>query len=180
MLAARTLSVFISLLPFKIKLRTKVFLSWVGLRGAVPIVFATYPLLAGAEKANIIFDIVFFVSLTSVLVQGTSLPLVAKWLKLTLPEELKKRTQTDMALTESIKSLLTEITIEEGNPVAGKQIFQLGMPKTTLIAFIFRDNKYVTPNGSTVIRENDKLFVLSENSNSLVEVYKCLSINNQN
>lgn len=180
MLAARPLSVFISLLPFKIKLRTKVFLSWVGLRGAVPIVFATYPLLAGAEKANIIFDIVFFVSLTSVLVQGTSLPLVAKWLKLTLPEELKKRTQTDMALTESIKSLLTEITIEEGNPVAGKQIFQLGMPKTTLIAFIFRDNKYVTPNGSTVIRENDKLFVLSENSNSLVEVYKCLSINNQN
>ncbi|MDD4143092.1 MAG: potassium/proton antiporter [Prolixibacteraceae bacterium] len=175
MLIARPLSVFISLFPFKIKFRTRVFLSWVGLRGAVPIVFATYPLLAGAEKANIIFHIVFFVSLTSVLIQGTSLPMVAKWLKLTLPEELKKRTQTDMVLADSIKSLLTEIKIEKGNPVVGKQIFQLGMPKTTLISFILRNNKYVTPTGSTVIEENDILFVLSENSDSLVDVFKCLS-----
>ncbi|MDD4755046.1 MAG: potassium/proton antiporter [Prolixibacteraceae bacterium] len=175
MLIARPLSVFISLFPFKIKFRTRVFLSWVGLRGAVPIVFATYPLLAGAEKANIIFHIVFFVSLTSVLIQGTSLPMVAKWLKLTLPEELKKRTQTDMVLADSIKSLLTEIKIEKGNPVVGKQIFQLGMPKTTLISFILRNNKYVTPTGSTVIEENDTLFVLSENSDSLVDVFKCLS-----
>jgi cell volume regulation protein A len=179
MVIARPLSVFISLLPFKLKFKTRVFLSWVGLRGAVPIVFATYPLLAGAEKAGIIFHIVFFVSLTSVLIQGTSLPLVAKWLKLTLPEELKKRTRIDMVLSDSIKSLLTEIIIEEGNPVVGKQIFQLGMPKTTLIAFIFRDNKYVTPNGSTIIEANDNLFVLSENSDSLAEVYKCLSINDQ-
>ena len=178
-LIARPLSVFISLIPFKIKFRTKVFLSWVGLRGAVPIVFATYPLLAGAEKANIIFHIVFFVSLTSVLIQGTTLPLVAKWLKLTLPEKFKKRTNTDMVLSDSIKSLLTEIKIREGNPVVGKQIVQLGMPKTTLISFIFRNNKYVTPNGSTVLQADDNLFVLSENSDSLVEVYKCLSIDNK-
>jgi cell volume regulation protein A len=101
--------------------------------------------------------------------------MVAKWLKLTLPEELKKRTQTDMVLADSIKSLLTEIKIEKGNPVVGKQIFQLGMPKTTLISFILRNNKYVTPTGSTVIEENDTLFVLSENSDSLVDVFKCLS-----
>jgi potassium/hydrogen antiporter len=69
---------------------SKWFLSWVGLRGAVPVVFAIYPLLAGAEQANMIFDIVFFVSLTSVIIQGTILPKVAGWLKLTFPEKFKK------------------------------------------------------------------------------------------
>jgi potassium/hydrogen antiporter len=174
---ARPLSVFISLAPFKVNLRSRWFLSWVGLRGAVPIVFATYPLLAGAEKANMIFDIVFFVSITSVLIQGTSLPKVAAWLKLTLPEELKKRTKTDLELSDSIKSLLTEIRIPENSSVAGKQIVQLGLPQTTLISFILRNNKYITPSGSTVIEANDKLFVLSENKDSLSEVFECLKLN---
>ena len=69
-IVARPLSVFISLAPFKTDFRSKAFFSWIGLRGAVPIVFATYPLLAGAEKANMIFDIVFFVSITSVLIRA--------------------------------------------------------------------------------------------------------------
>lgn len=174
---ARPLSVFISLAPFKVNLRSRWFLSWVGLRGAVPIVFATYPLLAGADKANMIFDIVFFVSLTSVLIQGTTLPKVADWLKLTLPEELKKRTKTDMELSDSIKSLLTEIRIPENSSVAGKQIVQLGLPQTTLISFILRGDKYITPSGSTIIEADDKLFVLSENKDSLAEVFECLQIN---
>jgi len=110
---ARPLSVFISLLPFKIDLPSRWFYSWVGLRGAVPIVFATYPLLAGVEQAHMIFNIVFFISLTSILLQGTTLPVVAKWLKLTIPESLKKRTKTDIELSDSIKSLLTEIKIPE-------------------------------------------------------------------
>jgi cell volume regulation protein A len=175
-LLARPISVFISLLPFKIQNRNKWFLSWVGLRGAVPIVFATYPLLAGAEKAHMIFNIVFFVSITSVTVQGTSLSLVAKWLKLTLPEELKKRTRTDMVLTDGIKSLLTELVIPENSPVAGKQILQLELPKTTLISFILRDKSYIIPDGSTVIEKNDKLFILSENKDALNSVFECLNI----
>lgn len=173
---ARPLSVFISLAPFKVNLRSRWFLSWVGLRGAVPIVFATYPLLAGAEKANMIFDIVFFVSLTSVLIQGTTLPKIADWLKLTLPEELKKRTKTDMELSDSIKSLLTEIRIPENSSVAGKQIVQLGLPQTTLISFILRGDKYITPSGSTIIEVDDKLFVLSENKDSLSNVFECLNM----
>lgn len=173
---ARPISVFISLAPFKVNLRSRWFLSWVGLRGAVPIVFATYPLLAGAEKANMIFDIVFFVSLTSVLIQGTTLPKIADWLKLTLPEELKKRTKTDMELSDSIKSLLTEIHIPKNSSVAGKQIVQLGLPKTTHISFILRGNKYITPSGSTIIEVNDKLYVLSENKDSLSEVFECLNM----
>ncbi len=174
---ARPLSVFISLLPFKIDLPSRWFYSWVGLRGAVPIVFATYPLLAGVEQAHMIFNIVFFISLTSILLQGTTLPVVAKWLKLTIPESLKKRTKTDIELSDSIKSLLTEIKIPENSPVAGKQIVQLGLPPTTLISFILRDNKYITPNGSTVIETNDTLFVLSENKNSLSDVFQCLKMN---
>lgn len=175
-LVARPLSVFISLAPFRLQNRNKWFFSWVGLRGAVPIVFATYPLLAGAEKANLIFDVVFFVSITSVLIQGTTLATVAKWLQVILPEQLKKRNQKDMELSDGIKSLLTEIVLPENSEVAGKQIVQLGLPPNTLISFIKRNGKYITPGGSTVLEPNDQLFVLSEDSNSLSEVFTCLQM----
>lgn len=175
-IVARPITVFVSLLPFKVETREKWFYSWVGLRGAVPIVFATYPLLAGAEKANMIFNIVFFISITSVIIQGTSLPLVAKWMGLTIPHELKKRTQTDMVLTEGIKSLLTELVIPENGLVVGKQIVQLGLPKTTLISFILRDTNYIIPDGSTILEKNDKLFILSENKDALDSVFECLKI----
>ncbi|MFN8256175.1 MAG: potassium/proton antiporter [Bacteroidales bacterium] len=173
---ARPVSVFISLLPFKIQNRSRLFISWVGLRGAVPIVFAIYPLLAGVEKANMIFNIVFFISITSVLIQGTTLPLVAKWLHLSLPEKLKPRTQTDIVLNDGIMSSLTEIIIPDNCAIIGKQIVQLGLPKTTLISFINRNNKYITPNGSTTILSEDKLYILSENKDSLEKVFDCLGI----
>ena len=124
-----------------------------------------------------IFNIVFFVSITSVIIQGTSLPLVAKFMKLTLPEELKKRTLTDLALTDGIKSLLTELVISDNSLVAGKQIVQLGLPKTTLISFILRDDSYIIPNGSTILEVNDTLFILSENKDALNSVFECLDIN---
>ena len=173
-LVARPLSVFISLLPFKEPKRNKILFSWVGLRGAVPIVFATYPLLAGAEQANMIFDIVFFVALTSVIIQGTTLTKVAGWLNLSLPEDMKKVTKKDLEFTDGMKSLLTEIVIPKNSPVSGKQIVQLGMPKNTLISFIMRGDQYITPNGSTIIQEFDKLIVLSENKESLSQVFECL------
>ncbi len=176
-LVARPLSVFISLMAFKVQLRSRIFISWVGLRGAVPIVFATYPLIAGAEKAGMIFNIVFFISITSVIIQGTTLTLVAKWLHLTLPENLKPRKQTDIELNDVIKSILKQIIIPENCSVIGKQIVQLGMPKNTWISFIQRDNKYITPTGSTIIMSNDKLYVLSENEESLEKVFECLGIN---
>ncbi|MDD4426328.1 MAG: potassium/proton antiporter [Mariniphaga sp.] len=175
-LVARPLSVFFCLIPFKVDKKSKVFFSWVGLRGAVPIVFATYPLLAGAEQANMIFNIVFFISITSVVIQGTSLTVVAKWLKLTIPEELKIRTKIDMELTESIKSLLTQVEIPKKSSVAGKQVVELGLPPTTLIAFIVRDRKYITPNGSTEIQSGDKLYILAENKEALSVVFTCLKM----
>lgn len=175
-IVARPAGVFLSLIPFRIQNRSRWFISWVGLRGAVPIVFATYPLLAGAEKAQMIFNIVFFISITSVLIQGTTLPLVAKWLHLVLPEKLKYRTQADLELTESVKSALTEIQIPAHCTSIGKRMVELDLPKTTLISIIKRQNQYITPTGSTVIEVDDKLFVLSETKESLDKVFDCLNL----
>ncbi len=173
---ARPLSVFISLLPYKVQNRSKWLISWVGLRGAVPIVFAIYPLIAGVEKAHMIFNIVFFISLTSVLIQGTSLPLVAKWLRLTLPEKVKQRTQTDIELVDSIKSHLKEVTLSDQSNALGKQIVMLALPKTSFISIIQRGGKYITPNGSTVLESGDRLYILSENTKDMDRVYNCLGM----
>ncbi|MDP2888251.1 MAG: potassium/proton antiporter, partial [Bacteroidota bacterium] len=126
-LIARPIGVFSSLIFFKGQKRGKLFISWVGLRGAVPIVFATYPLIAGAEKAHMIFNIVFFISLTSVLIQGSTLSVVAKWLKLTIPESAKQLTQTDIELSDTIKEMLTEMIIPNNCNSVGKQIVELGL-----------------------------------------------------
>ncbi|MDO9039952.1 MAG: TrkA C-terminal domain-containing protein, partial [Bacteroidota bacterium] len=175
-LIARPIGVFSSLIFFKGQKRGKLFISWVGLRGAVPIVFATYPLIAGAEKAHMIFNIVFFISLTSVLIQGSTLSVVAKWLKLTIPESAKQLTQTDIELSDTIKEMLTEMIIPNSCNSVGKQIVELGLPKTTLISIIQRDNKFITPNGSTILEPYDKLFILSENKEDLNEVFNCLDM----
>jgi cell volume regulation protein A len=176
---ARPLSVFASLVPFRVRFRERLFISWVGLRGAVPIVFATYPLLAGAGKAQMIFNIVFFISLTSVIIQGTTLPVVAKWLRLTLPLKVKKRTLADLELEDTIKSALNEVVISPDSRAVGKQIYQLWLPKTTLISIIQRNNKFITPTGSTVIQPNDRLFILSEDADSLQRVYDCLGVSDE-
>jgi cell volume regulation protein A len=174
---ARPAGVFLSMIFFKMQNRSRLFISWVGLRGAVPIVFATYPLIAGAGKAQMIFNIVFFISVTSVLIQGTTLAVVAKWLHLTLPENVKYRTHTDLELTDSIKSALTQIIIPANCSAIGKQIVTLDLPKTTLISFIQRDKQFITPTGSTTLALNDKLFVLSENKESLRKVFERLELN---
>jgi cell volume regulation protein A len=174
MFVARPFSVFVSLLPFRLKPKTMTFISWVGLRGAVPIVFATYPLLAGIGKSQMIFNLVFFISLTSVLLQGTTLRHVAKWLHVTVPEKAKQRTPPDIELSDTMKSELTEIEIDDRSPAVGKRILELGFPRAALIALIKRRGVFITPNGSTVIEPNDKLVIIAENAESLKLVHECL------
>jgi cell volume regulation protein A len=171
---ARPLSVFLSLSPFRVQQRSRWFISWVGLRGAVPIVFATYPLLAGAEKAQMIFNIVFFISITSLLIQGTTLPVVARWLHLSLPEKVKQRTQADLAIEEGLKSKLTGIRIPDGSEADGKQILHLGMPPTCVISYIIRGQSFVIPTGATRLKAHDTLYILSEDEASLAKAYECL------
>ncbi|WP_026210482.1 potassium/proton antiporter [Flexithrix dorotheae] len=177
-LFARPLAVFISLLPFKMKLRRRFYISWVGLRGAVPIVFATYPLLAGIDKANIIFNIVFFVSLTSVLIQGTTLSVIAKWLNVGLPEKAKPLSPTDELLAEHPKTIMKEIVIEPDSKAIGAKIVDLKFPQNAIIAMIEREENYLTPNGSTELMANDKLVVLTNKYEVLSDVYASLKIEN--
>jgi cell volume regulation protein A len=171
---ARPIGVLLSLMFFKMKLRRRFYISWVGLRGAVPIVFATYPLLAGIDKANMIFNIVFFISVTSVLLQGTTLSVVAKWLKVALPERVKKLSPTDLLLAENPKAEMKEILIRPNCIAVDKKIVELGFPKNAIIAMIKRDDSYITPNGSTKIEAHDILIVLADRSSIFEDVYKTL------
>lgn len=173
---ARPIGVFLSLIFYKMKLRRRFYISWVGLRGAVPIVFATYPLLAGIDKANMIFNIVFFISVTSVLIQGTTLSIVAKWLRVALPEQAKKLTATDLLLTETPKAEMKEILITPDSFAVDKKIVELGFPKNAIIAMIIRDDSYITPNGATKIEAQDTLIVLADRYDVFDEVYKTLKI----
>lgn len=175
-LVARPVSVFLSLIPFRMKNRRRLYISWVGLRGAVPIVFATYPLLAGIEKADMIFNIVFFISVTSVLIQGTTLSPVARWLHVALPEKVKPKNPTEQLLSEHPRTAMKEIQINADDYAVGKRVVDLGFPKTAIIAMIKRNDNYLTASGSTEIEANDLLIVLSDNEASLPKVYEALKL----
>jgi cell volume regulation protein A len=176
-IVARPISVFLSLIFFKMRMKRRFYISWVGLRGAVPIVFATYPLLAGIDKAHMIFNIVFFISVTSILIQGTTLSIVAKWLGVAIPEKAKKLTTTDLLFSENPKTIMREITVGTDCYAANKKIVELGFPKNAIIAMIKRGDKYITPNGSTEIKSDDTLIVLADQQRIIDEVYKTLEIN---
>lgn len=177
-LAARPIGVLISLMFFKMKLRRRFYISWVGLRGAVPIVFATYPLLAGIDKASMMFNIVFFISVTSVIIQGTTLSIVAKWLNVASPETIKSPSATDLILSENPKAEMKEFVITDQCYAVNKKIVELKFPKNAIIAMIQRNGNYMTPNGSTKIESKDKLIVLADRPDIFASVENLLS-NNQ-
>ncbi len=173
---ARPLSVLLGLAFFRMKIRRRFYISWVGLRGAVPIVFATYPLLAGIEKANMIFNIVFFISVTSILIQGTTLSIIAKWLHVALPDKAKPKSPVDLFLSDRVKTEMAEIEIKSDGFSVNKKIIELDFPKTAIIAMINRENNFITPNGSTEIKANDTLIVLSDSNEAMNKVYECLDM----
>ncbi len=173
---ARPVAVFISLLFFKMNFRKKLMISWVGLKGAVPIVLATFPLIAKLEYAETIFNLVFFISATSILIQGTTLPIVAKWLKVSVPEKIKRKFPIDLELTDGMKSELVEYDVNSNSPCIGKSIVELGFPKAALIVLINRGGKYITPNGATIIEDNDHLLVMADDKASLMKFEEVLGI----
>jgi cell volume regulation protein A len=171
---ARPLSVFISLMFFRLGFRKKLFISWVGLRGAVPIVLATYPLTAGIDKAGDIFNLVFFISVTSVLIQGTSLPLVARLLNLSLPVNLKRKSVVDIEMAWKTKSLYSIVQIVPGLSCIGKSIVDLNLPGEIVIAMIERHNKFIIAEGSTILMSGDRLYVIADNVHSLEKLNECI------
>jgi cell volume regulation protein A len=171
---ARPIGVFLSLIFFKMQLKRRFYISWVGLRGAVPIVFATYPLLAGIEKANMIFNIVFFISVTSIIIQGTTLSIVAKWLKVALPKKAKQVTEIDNLFLDLPKSSLQEFEILPGYYAVNKRVVDLSFPKSAFIVMIKRNNKYIRPSGSTKIEVKDVLMVLANSTEDFTHVHHSL------
>jgi len=175
MFIARPLGVFLSLAFFKkIGYPQKIFISWVGLRGAVPIVFATYPLLERIDKSDIIFHIVFFIVLTSVLLQGTTLHTVARWLQ--LEAKLSAKKVKAISLSEDVKSELLELEVAHNSAAVGKKIVALGFPKNSLIVLISRNKQYLTPRGDTVIEAGDRLMVMTDDKRDIKAVKTCLGI----
>lgn len=175
---ARPLTVFLCLLPFrKIAIKDKLYVSWVGLRGAVPIIFAILPLAAEVPGARVAFNIVFVITIVSLLVQGTSLPIVAKWLGLAeKPSKYKSFQDFDVEFAEEIKSAMTEIIITEETLKHGRNLMEMPLPHKTLAVMIKRGDKFFVPTGQTELLINDKLLVISDDEAALKETYKNLGI----
>ena len=135
--------------------------AWVGLRGSVPIILATFPFTAGIQQADTIFNIVFFVVIASVFIQGTSIPFVSKALKLDVPLPDRKTYPIEFAKVEGIDAELTDIIVPYNSAAVGKMIRDLNVPEKCLIMLISRNDKFVIPAGSTIIEGSDVLLVLA-------------------
>jgi potassium/hydrogen antiporter len=149
------------------------FVSWVGLRGAVPIILATFPLVEGVEHADLVFNVVFFIVVTSVLVQGSTLPLVARWLGVDeLPEP--SPTSIDDIVDEAGHELeLHRVSIPKGARSVGRQIVDLHLPSDALIVLIRRGDENLVPQGSTVLGAADQLMLIA-GEDSLRDVERML------
>ena len=155
----RPLTVFLCLLPFrKISFRAKLFTSWVGLKGAVPIIFATYPIVEGIPGSEQIFNIVFFITLLSLIFQGMSIPRVAKMLHLNLPMEKVPETFGIEIPEEAGK--LQDYTLTDNDLEGGNTLKEIQFPQGARVVIIRRDDKFIIPDGSVELRSGDQLLII--------------------
>lgn len=158
----RPLSIFLCLLPFKkITSKSRLLVSWVGLRGAVPIIFATYPVVAGIEGADVIFNIVFFITILSLVIQGTTISFVANKLGLSMPCE-RKGNEFGVELPEEINTNLSDMVITENDIENGDTLKDMSLPRGTLVMIVKREDEYIIPNGSLKLHIGDRLLLMSE------------------
>lgn len=168
---ARPLSVLISLIFTRLSRAEKGFISWVGLRGAVPVVLATYPKLAGIPQSELIFNVVFFVVITSVLLQGTGIPIVAKWLNVSSKEPPKRLYPIEYVPEGEWAGMLKETQVPSYSWVIGKAIYEISLPPEFLVVLIARGEEFILPNGSVILQAGDTLLGLGEaESHQKVEI----------
>ena len=173
-LVARPLTVFACLLPFrKFTTKARLYVSWVGLRGAVPILFAIYPLMAHVENAGLLFNVVFLGTIISLLVQGTTVSGMANLLGLAY-EERESAFSVDMH--QDMKSALTEVEVNETMLESGHTLKDITLPENTLVMMVCRDGEYFVPQGKTELKLGDKLLVISDRSEELATTYKDMGI----
>jgi potassium/hydrogen antiporter len=162
-LVARPLSIFLSLLPTKLNIREKTLISWVGLRGAAPIILATFPLVAGINRSDTIFNLVFFIVLTSVLLQGTTIIPVARLLGVYGPAEPRRPLYPlEFIPAASPDSGLVNMEIPARSGVVGKKIIDLRLPETALVVLVNKKDKFVIPSGGTILEAGDRMMVLAD------------------
>jgi len=158
-LVARPVAVALSTLPFRFRRKEFVFVSWVGLKGAVPITLATFPLLAGVEGSERLFDAVFFVVLVSALTQGWSLPAVARWLGLAEPADPDPPLSVEINALRHVDGEIVEYTVAPSARVAGQRLRDLTMPDGVLVALVVRGTEVIMPRGATKLRPGDHVFI---------------------
>ena len=178
-LVTRPVSVFMCLTPYKkMSFRQKSFISWVGLRGAVPIIFAILPLAAGVPHAKLIFNIVFFITLVSLIVQGTTLTWMAEKHGLAeKPQEFKQLEDFDFDFSDEIKSVMTEISVIPEIFKKGHRLMDISLPEKTLVVMVKRDEHFFVPTGKTSLQEGDKLLLITDDNDALMQTYNELGIN---
>ncbi len=171
---SRPLAVYLCMIPFKRFVnKDKLFLSWVGLKGAVPIIFAVMCKAANVEHADLLFNIIFLCTLVSLLTQGTSLSTMAKKLKVaTEPVKLKKLVHFDIELPEEIESSATEIEVKWDMIADGNHLREINLPPQTLVIMVRRGEDFFVPTGQSELMVGDQLLVLTDNDVEMANRYK--------
>ena len=161
MFIARPIGVFLSMVFSKFSFKEKIFISWAGLKGAVPIVLATYPIMNGLENGRVFFNGVFFVVIISTLVQGLLISPLANKLELTDEEvPLRKSRSTELLTLGKDNSEIFEVILEQDSPAIGKQIRELNLPENVTIATIVREEKRINPQTEILLKKGDILFII--------------------
>ena len=166
----RPLSVLLCLLPFKMPRAERAYISWVGLRGAVPIIFATYPMTAGVENAGMIFNVVFFITIMSLLIQGTTVVFSAEKLGLAKPGD-PNATNFGVELSDDIKSTMSEIEVAPLMLQNGSRLMDISFPENTLVVMVKRNGNYFVPKGKTELVSGDKVLLIADDAAELEKVY---------
>lgn len=174
---ARPFVVFLCLIKSKFNIKEKVFISWAGLKGATPIVFASFAATHIGEKANIIFDIVFFVVIISALLQGSSLRLLGQKFKLLVATKEESSFPVNFELLSNTKKGHIEIKIDKENLIIGKKIFELNLPYEARVLFIKRDGSFIIPDGSTSLQAQDNILIVTKELEDIENIKKIFTQN---
>lgn len=171
---ARPVAVWLLTLGMGFELRERILIAWAGLRGAVPIILATYPLLAGVPESNMVFNIVFFVVMTSAFVEGSGIGPVARWLGLLEEGAPPTPVTLELIAMEKLNVDMVEVELSENSRGVGRRLAELNLPEYITVSAIYRNGRVVTPRGSTVLLAGDVLFMLApkEKSNRIRAIWE--------